>query len=300
MKAIKAFVVTLVAVSCAVVACAVAPATASEGSAGGAALETYPMQAVAPTVAALLGVPAPKQAEAPPIEPILKDLQGSKRVAILGIDAFGAANWKRMRDKTPYLNSLATGNNQAQIRSVLPSVTCVNFGCMITGGSQKTTGITTRDSKIACEDLMSVLRAHGMKSGGFGKKGYTGDRLLGRYADFSTSEKTSDLEVMAALMEVVETKKPEFLIVQYGTTDTVFHAHGPFSPEAADACADADAWLKQLVPWLRAHGYAIIITADHGQHEVKRDNGTTRGTHGTASDIDCLVPLVWLRPSTQN
>lgn len=214
-------------------------------------------------------------------------------MAILAIDAFGAAIWSKMRDRTPYLNSLALKNNQAQLRSVMPSVTCVNFGCMITGGSQKTTAISSYDSKIACEDLCSVLRANGMKSGGFGIKNWTGDRLLGRYADFSAQGKTNDLEVLAGLMKVVEEKKPEFVIVQYGETDDVFHRHGPFSKEAGEACAGADAWLGKLVPWLRARGYAVIITADHGQHELRR-NGNTRGGHGSASDIDCLVPLVWL------
>jgi hypothetical protein len=158
--------------------CAVSSAATSEVSPSDATLQTYPMQALAPTTAAILGVPAPKQAEAPAIASVVRGLRGSKKVAILGIDAFGAAIWNKMRDKTPYLNSLALKNDQAQLRSVLPSVTCVNFGCMITGGSQKTTGITTYDTKLACEDLCSVLRANGMKSGGFGRKDYTGGRLL--------------------------------------------------------------------------------------------------------------------------
>lgn len=281
--------IAILSLSCAAMAVATCAAAAGDGAA-----RTYPMQSLAPTVAAILGVPAPKQAETPPIESVVKDLRGSKKVAVLGVDAFGAAVWSKMRDKTPYLNSLARKTNQAQLRSVMPSVTCVNFGCMITGGSQKTTGITTFDSKLACEDLCSVLRAHGKKSGGFGRKDYTGGRLLGRYADFAVPDKKTDADVMAALMTIVEERKPEFIIVQYGKTDDVFHARGPFSQEAEEACAGADAWLGKLVPWLRARGYAIIITADHGQHEVTR-NGGTRGSHGTPSDLDCLVPLVWLK-----
>jgi hypothetical protein len=272
-------------------------AVASEVSSVNTELQVYPMQAIAPTVAAILGVPAPKQGEAPPIDSVVRDLRGSQRVAILGIDAFGSAIWNKMRNRTPYLNGLASSNNQAQLRSVLPSVTCVNFGCMITGASQKTTGITTFDSKLACEDLCSVLRANGRQSGGFGRKDYTGDRLLGRYADFSVSDKATDADVMAGLKAVVEEKKPDFVIVQYGETDDVFHARGPFSKEAGDACAGADAWLAELVPWLRPRGYAVIITADHGQHDVPKKDGTTRGSHGSESDLDCLVPLVWL-PST--
>jgi hypothetical protein len=270
------------------------PAVAAEAQPGDAKLTVYPMQALAPTAAAILGVPAPKQAEAPPIDAVVKDLRGVKRVAILGVDAFGASIWSKMCDQTPYLNSLSLKSNQAQLRSVMPSVTCVNFGCMITGGSQTTTGIKTFDSKLACEDLCSVLRARGMKSGGFGRTKWTGDRLLGRYADFSTPDMNNDSEVLAGLMKIVEEKKPEFVIVQYGETDTVFHAQGPFSPEAREACAQADAWLKKLVPWLRARGYAIIITADHGQHEFTKKDGKTGGKHGTDSDLDCLVPLVWL------
>ena len=95
-------------------------------------------------------------------------------------------------------------------------------------------------------------------------------------------------------MKVVAEKKPEFVIVQYGDTDHVFHAHGPFSKEAGEACVRADAWLGKIVPWLRAAGYAVIIAADHGQHEVAKKDGKTAGTHGSASDLDSLVPLVWL------
>lgn len=270
------------------------PVLTREAPASDGALQTYPMQSLAPTVAKILGVPAPKQAEAPPIDAVTKDLRGSKKVAVLGVDALGMAIWNKMREKTPYLNSLVLQRNHAQLRSVLPSVTCVNFGCMITGASQKTTGITTRDSKLACEDLCSVLRSRGMKSGGFGRKDYTGDRLLGRYADFAVPDQTTDLDVLAALMKVVAEQKPQFVIVQYGKTDDVFHRQGPFSKEAGEACAEADAWLGKLVPWLRARGYAILITADHGQHEVARKNGTIGGSHGSPSDLDCLVPLVWL------
>ena len=279
----------------AALACAPLGASVSGASPAPGVFPVHPMQAVAPTAAAILGVPAPKQAEAPPIDRIVGELRGSKRLAILGIDAFGAAIWDKRRDRTPYLNSLASATNQARLRSVLPSVTCVNFGCMITGGSAATTGIKTRDSEIACENLFAVLRAHGMKSGGFGIKEWTGDSLLGRYADYCVKDKLDDAAVLTGLMQIVEDRRPDFVIVQFGKTDSVFHAHGPSSMEAADACADADAWLRQVVPWLRARGYAVIITADHGQHDVAAKDGSKRGKHGTDSDLDCLVPIVWLR-----
>ncbi|NUQ64034.1 MAG: hypothetical protein HUU20_16275 [Pirellulales bacterium] len=59
-----------------VLSCAVSPSATAEVASDGATLSTYGMQAIAPTVAAILGVPAPKQAEAPPIDSIVKNLRG--------------------------------------------------------------------------------------------------------------------------------------------------------------------------------------------------------------------------------
>jgi hypothetical protein len=54
-------------------ACVVSAGVAAEVASADAALPTYPMQALAPTAAAILGVPAPKQAEAPPIDSVVRD-----------------------------------------------------------------------------------------------------------------------------------------------------------------------------------------------------------------------------------
>ena len=56
---------------------------------------------------------------------------------------------------------------------------------------------------------------------------------------------------------------------------------------------------QEWFPGCASRGYAIIITADHGQHDVQNKNGKTSGQHGSDSDIDCLVPLVWLRGSSK-
>jgi len=77
--------------------CVVSCAATSEVWPREATLRTHPMQALAPTVAAILGVPAPKQAEPPPIDSVVKDLRGSKKAAIPGMDAFGAAICRRWR-----------------------------------------------------------------------------------------------------------------------------------------------------------------------------------------------------------
>ena len=49
----------------------------------------YSMTDIAPTVSAILGIPAPAQAKGKPIPQIVADLAGSPKVALLAPDAFG-------------------------------------------------------------------------------------------------------------------------------------------------------------------------------------------------------------------
>ena len=54
---------------------------------------------------------------------------------------------------------------------------------------------------------------------------------------------------------------------------------------------ETDARLRRLVTGLKPLGYAVIILADHGQHDVPGDG--KNGSHGTDSPEDCLVPCTW-------
>lgn len=258
-------------------------------------LVEYPMQAVASTVAALLHVPTPRAAEAGPIEPLVKDLDGVSRVAVLGVDALGLAIWQHWRARMPFLSDLAE-RRLAIVRSVMVSKTPVNFGCMVTGARVEVHGARTRDDAFTCETLFDVLRAHGRTSAGLGRKGWTGNDLLGRFADFSADgQAETDAEVEPILSRILVEKRPDFVIAQFGLTDETFHAHGPYSPEAGEAVVAADAWLARWTPSLTRHAYGVLILADHGQHESADEAGGRRGSHGTDSDEDCLAPLTWTR-----
>ena len=58
---------------------------------------------------------------------------------------------------------------------------------------------------------------------------------------------------------------------------------------------ETDTRLKRLVEHLKGYGYAVIILADHGQHDVEAPSvGGLKGTHGTDSDEDYLVPCTWV------
>jgi predicted AlkP superfamily pyrophosphatase or phosphodiesterase len=97
------------------------------------------------------------------------------------------------------------------------------------------------------------------------------------------------------IIEIVEAYQPEFLIAQLGKTDDVFHREGPSSPAVVPMLRETDVRMKKLVEYLQARGYGIVVLADHGQHDIEgAPEGQMKGTHGTDSPKDVLVPCTWI------
>jgi predicted AlkP superfamily pyrophosphatase or phosphodiesterase len=255
----------------------------------------YSMVRVAPTVSAILGLPAPAQATGMPIPEIVDDLAHCDRVAILAPDAFGEYAWRLWRDEMPFLKSLHA-RRSIVLRSVLPSITPVNFSTMIAGTDRDGHGVHTFKDDIGCETLYDVVRRAGGKSAGIGLDGYTGAELLARFADIpGNAGWGSDDVVVDKTIEIADRYRPEFLIAQIGRVDDTFHLYGPSSPQVVPMLRDTDARLRKLVERLTPLGYGVIILADHGQHDIPdAKEGEKHGGHGTDSDEDCLVPCTWV------
>lgn len=258
----------------------------------------YSMMDVAPTVSALLDVPMPAAAKGAPIPEILRDLAGATRVAILAPDAFGWFAWGLWQHEMPYLKSLHADRSLI-LRSVMPSITPVNFSTMVTGTDLEGHGVATRDGAFQCQTLFDVVRRAGGQSAAVGFEGYTGSTLLARYADIDgTTDRGTDDLIVEKVIEIARGDGPEFLIAQLGRVDDVFHEFGPSSPEVVPMLRDTDARLRRLVRVLQPLGYGIVILADHGQHDITdddRQSGSTqkRGGHGQDRDEDRLVPCTW-------
>jgi predicted AlkP superfamily pyrophosphatase or phosphodiesterase len=257
--------------------------------------ETHSMMDVAPTVSAVLHLPAPAQAQGRPIQAVTKSMGGRSRVAILALDAFGLFAWNRWKAEMPYLRSLH-GRHSVVLRSVMPSITPVNFATMVTGTDQAGHGIKARTDSFACKTLFDVVRGSGSKSAGIGIDDYTGTALLGRNADIcGNAGEGSDDTVADKTIEIAGRDRPVFLIAQFGRVDDVFHRYGPSSPEVVPMLRDTDRRVLRLVERLGPLGYGIIILADHGQHDAEPgETGSLKGNHGTDSPEDCLVPCTWV------
>jgi predicted AlkP superfamily pyrophosphatase or phosphodiesterase len=258
----------------------------------------HSMMDVAPTVSAILGLSAPAQVRGAPIDAIVDDLRGRDRVAVLAPDAFGWFAWNLWQRELPFLYALHARHSLI-LRSVLPSITPVNFATMITGTDLAGHGARTYDHAIAAETLFDVVRRAGGTGAAVGFEGYTGSQLLARYADIDGTvprgpEGGSDEHIVDKVIEIADRDRPTFLIAQLGRVDDVFHEHGPASPEVLPMLRATDARLRRAVEHLAPLGYGVLILADHGQHDIEDDPTTPlKGGHGTDSDIDCQVPCTW-------
>ncbi|NLS75912.1 MAG: hypothetical protein GXY76_01490 [Chloroflexi bacterium] len=255
----------------------------------------YSMMDIAPTVSALLRVPAPAQAKGTPILELVGDLAGASRVAILALDAFGQHAWNLWKGEMPYLSFLHA-RRSVTLRSVLPSKTPMNFAAMVTGTDLAGHGVTSFKADFACETLFDVVRRAQGRSAGVGINGYTGSELLGRFADiWGNAGDGSDDDVADKVIEIAENHGPQFVIAQLGRVDDILHIYGPSSPSIVPMLQGTDRRLSRLSERLKPLGYAIVILSDHGQHDiVDPATGATKGTHGSEMDEDCLVPCTWL------
>jgi len=222
------------------------------------------------------------------------DLDACSRVAILAPDALGDFAFQQWKEKMPFLNTLHA-QRSVLLRSVVPTITPVNFAAIVSGADPLVHGVKTFNDDMQCESLFDVVRAAGGCSAGIGREGYTGAELLGRHADISgrgpAAEK--DVGVERLVLQIANKDAPQFLIAQLGITDDVFHQFGPSSPDVVPVLRETDDRLRRLSTHLIALGYGIVVLADHGQHDVER-HGRKGGTHdGADFDADSLVPCTW-------
>ena len=254
----------------------------------------YDMRWVAPTVCRILGVRTPKQAETGSMEEVVGTMGGQERLAVVVIDAFGASTWAATRAGTPTFNALANSHT-LNLRSVMPTVTPVNFATMLTGASPEAHKIRVRTEELLLETVFDVLREGGMTSATAARALSSLGMLISPHADRpGIAESNLDSEVTSlALKALVD--GAHILWVQLLDVDDAGHQHGPLSPQGIAAAHMADDHLREIAAAAHEGAYGLIVLADHGQHAVTREDGSLGGWHGTDVDEDVNVPFVWCK-----
>ena len=248
------------------------------------------MTSVAPTVCRALGVRPPSSAEDSPIDEVTESIHQTERLVVVVIDAFGVSTWRKVSGKTLTFNCIRDLHGTV-IRSVMPSITPVNFATMLTGASPGVHGIRNREQPLRNETIFHVMREAEMVSATAARAESSLGILISPHADRpGLAASNLDSEVTEIACRMID-EDANLLWVQLLDVDDAGHAHGPHSHESEEAAGRADANLRLMLEAARVRGYSVMVLADHGQHPSSE--GPYRGVHGTDAPEDLNVPFLW-------
>ncbi|MGI6543489.1 MAG: alkaline phosphatase family protein [Limnochordia bacterium] len=172
----------------------------------------------------------------------------------------------------PHLQRLVReGTWVAEARSVFPSTTTTNQTSFVTGALPASTGIPNnsrydraddcirtklRDNR--CATIAEILGSHGWTAASVNHF-MLQDRGVDRYI-------SGGMEDVISLF--AEERPPGLVVYYHSHTDTVGHAHGPFSPEMREAVMAIDHDIGRLLQLLDERDLArqtvIVVASDHG------------------------------------
>jgi predicted AlkP superfamily pyrophosphatase or phosphodiesterase len=255
----------------------------------------YDMRSVAPTVCRILGVRSPNACEATPLHTVVASMGPVVRLAVVVIDALGVTTWAATRHETPTLTALAD-RRLLHLRSVMPTITPVNFATMLTGAGPNAHTIRSKTEPLQLETVFDVLRATGCISATAARAQSSLGLLISPHADApGLAASNTDDEVTQIAVAALR-RRAELLWVQLLDVDDAGHRHGPISAHGTAAVHRADQHLRAIATEAQRHDYGLVVLADHGQHTVVTAGRVEGGTHGTPCDEDVDVPFVWANP----
>lgn len=210
------------------------------------------------------------------------------------------------RSAMPTFHKMAAeGAHTWSAYTIVPSLTLPSHTSMLTGVGPQVHQVLWNDYQtnkgvVGVPTIFSLAKQNGLVTAMFvGKEKFEHLLLPGSVDVFAWPPTNNDAQAVAKLFaEQVGPLKPNLCFIHFRDPDTAGHAHGGSSPEKMQALADCDAALKTIKDAIAAAGLTdssvIILTADHGSHDIKDKNGKIVGTHGSAETSDVKIPwVVW-------
>jgi len=208
------------------------------------------------------------------------------------------------RSAMPTFHEMAAqGAHDWNAYTIVPSLTLPSHTSMLTGVGPQVHQILWNDYQpakglVKVPTIFSLAKQHGLVTAMFvGKEKFQHLALPSSLDTFVWPRPEDDAKAVAKVFaEKVGALKPNLCFIHFRDPDTAGHAHGASSPEKMQALADCDSALKTIKDAIAAAGLAdssvIILTADHGSHDTKDNNGKTVGTHGSAESSDVTIPWI--------
>lgn len=187
--------------------------------------------------------------------------------------------------------------------TVVPSVTLPAHTSMLTGVGPQVHQVlwnsyAPEKGLVKIPTIFSFAKEHGLVTAMFvGKDKFKHLNLPGSLDVFVWPQPDDDAKAVArAFAEHVAKLKPNLCFIHFLDPDVAGHKYGAASPEKMRALAGCDAALKTIKDAIAAAGLTkssvIILTADHGSHDITNKDGKTVGTHDTAETADVKIPWV--------
>lgn len=208
------------------------------------------------------------------------------------------------RSEMPTFRAMAAeGAHDWNAYTIVPSLTLPSHTSMLTGVGPQVHQILWNDYQpdkglVKVPTIFSLAKQRGLVTAMFvGKEKFEHLVLSNSVDAFVWPQPDDDAKSVAKVFaEKVGALKPNLCFIHFRDPDTAGHAHGASSPEKMAALADCDAALKTIKDAIAAAGLTdssvIILTADHGSHDIKDKNGIIRGTHGAAETSDVTIPWI--------
>ena len=242
---------------------------------------------IAPTVAAVLGLPAPAQATGRTL-----DAPVAGRVLLLFLDGFGYLRYSEALGGGLIPNLAALPAPLLGLTEYPPS-TRVGTAALLTGASSRVNGVDGRSTRSTeAETLFDVADAAGLEvvsvEGEALAFNLRGTEIL-LSGDRDGNGGTDD-NVLANALAVLEDGMPDLLFVHFHGIDDAGHTYGIYTPEEEAKIQEVDAMVGRLLE-ATPEDTLIVIFADHGMHQV--EEGERLGNHGNLIERDMFIPI-WL------
>lgn len=207
------------------------------------------------------------------------------------------------RSDMPTFHAMAAeGARTWNAYTVVPSLTLPAHTSMLTGVGPQVHQVLWNDyepdkGRVKVPTIFSLAKQHGLVTAMFvGKEKFEHLLLPGSLDAFVWPKPDDGAKSVAEIFAAQVGKlKPNLCFIHFRDPDTAGHAHGGSSPEKMSALADCDAALKIIKDAIAAAGLTnsvIILTADHGSHDIKNKDGKIVGTHGSAETSDVTIPWI--------
>lgn len=244
------------------------------------------------TICSILGIRKPSLSGEKPLEAVLERVGREYRICLLVIDSLGKAQIDFHSHHLPYLHSIME-QSCTTLRAESPPRTSANVASLLTGAPPSVHGVTSKSMDLKCESIFDCMAMCALKTSVVAREKPSLRCLLSqRTSDVSRISEGDDRAVFQRAERVIQELQPHFIWIHLSDLDRLSHSYGSESAESAGALMQIDRSAEALASLLYRHSYAMLITADHGQHSVRDEHGGMTAVHDGSDESDYIVPLL--------